>query len=78
MKIDRDNLLLEYRDYCSFYCRQLLLLGVDLHHIETYQKKLLTFGQWYESSRGKSITDELRHIENTKFMPINMPNYIED
>jgi len=78
MIIDRDALLLLYREYCICYGAILIEMGANLEHIKTFEERLLTFGEWYKSSTGNNVEDELKHIENTKFMLINMPNHIED
>jgi hypothetical protein len=53
-------------------------MGVNLENIKIFEERLLTFGEWYKSSTGNDVEDELKHIENTKFMLINMPNHIEE
>lgn len=78
MSINRDMLLLSYREYCTYYGAQLIQMGVNLEHIKIFEERLLTFGEWYKSSTGNDIADELKHIEDTKFMLINIPNHIED
>lgn len=77
MVIDRDSLLLKYREYCSYYGIQLLCMGVDLSNIQLFEERLLTFGEWYKSSTGNYVTGDLKNIENVKFMLINTPNHIE-
>jgi hypothetical protein len=79
MKSDRDNLLLQYREYCYFYGLQLLLIGVNLDKIKTFQDKLWTFGEWYKKITGDDIKEEeLLLIKDCKFMIINTPTPIVD